>query len=133
MNRAGCNQKGFTLLELLVALTIFAVGLLGVAGMQLTGLRENATSQARTTAAALATGILEEIRSWPPEAVLLAEDSANNVWSFDDETTIEIAGAGTFQATFDVDTNYNDVTNINRIQVTVTGPGQPVTLVGFRR
>lgn len=133
MNRVGCNQKGFTLLELLVALTIFAIGMLGVAGMQVTGLRENATSHGRTTAAALATGILEELRTWPLADARLAGDSTGNAWVFSGQSSIEVTGAGTFQATYDVDTDYNGVTNVKRIQVTVTGPGSPVTLVTFRR
>lgn len=133
MNRVGCNQKGFTLLELLVALTIFAIGLLGVAGMQVTGLRQNATSHGRTTAAALATGILEEIRTWPLADTRLSGDSTANAWSFNGQPSLNVAGGGIFQATYDVDTNYNGVTNIKRIQVTVTGSGLPVTLVTFRR
>lgn len=136
MNRVGCNQKGFTLVELLAALTIFAVGMLGVAGMQLTGLRENATSHARTAAVALAAGIMEEILVWPTDDVRLAADSTGTAWTFSEEPVVgptkTITGAGTFRATYDVNIDYNAVTNVNRIQVTVTGPGRPITLVAIR-
>ena len=60
----GCNnQKGFTLVELLVALTIFAIGLLAIAGMQLTGMRESNKSFTRDVSGTLAQGIMEDILS----------------------------------------------------------------------
>jgi type IV pilus assembly protein PilV len=127
------KQNGFTLVELLVAITIFAIGLLGVAGMQVTALRENSSSHTRTATTALASGIMEEIRQWNAEDPRLAVSSTNNEWSFDGEPTIYIDGAGTLRATYDVTVDFNDVTNINRIRVVVSGPGMPVTLVGFRR
>jgi type IV pilus assembly protein PilV len=131
------NSNGFTLIELLVAVTILAIGLLGVAGMQSTALRENSSSHARTSAAALASGIMEEIRQWNPEDPRLIADSTGNAWLFPDggQTTL-IAGAGVFRATYNVAVNFsgvNSVTNINRIQVDVTGPGLPVRLVSFKK
>jgi type IV pilus assembly protein PilV len=43
------DSLGFTLIEVLIAMTIFAVGILGVAAMQLTSVRGN-TSAANVTA-----------------------------------------------------------------------------------
>jgi type IV pilus assembly protein PilV len=133
MARLNPTQAGFTLVELLVAMTILAIGLLGVAGMQMTAMRENSSAHARTAATALASGILEEIRQWNAEDPRLAFDSAANEWDFDGQPTFFVEGAGVFRATYDVDVDFNDVTNVNRIQVVVRGPGFPVTLVGFRR
>ena len=54
------GPAGFTLIEVLIALTIFAIGLLALAGMQVTGIRGNATSHAVMAKVALADGVLEE-------------------------------------------------------------------------
>jgi type IV pilus assembly protein PilV len=41
------GREGFTLLEVLVAVTIFAIGILAVASMQLTSIQGNAFAQAQ--------------------------------------------------------------------------------------
>ena len=56
-------QRGFSLLELLVALVIFSVGMLAVAGLQTVSKQGNYESMQRTTAAQIANGLLEEIRT----------------------------------------------------------------------
>ncbi len=59
------NQDGFTLIELMVAITIFAVGLLSIAGMQITSINSNTTSLQRTEAASLAQDEMEFLFSLP--------------------------------------------------------------------
>ena len=54
---------GFTLIEVLVALVVISVGMLGVAVLFADGIRINRTSLYRTTAVALATDMSERIRS----------------------------------------------------------------------
>jgi len=54
-------QAGFTLVELLVALTIFSVGLLAMAGTASVIMQMLAGSQARSVAAAVAESRLEKI------------------------------------------------------------------------
>ncbi len=56
-------QSGFSLIELLVALIIFSIGLLAVAGLQTVSKRANYESLQRTTAAQLANGVLEDMRT----------------------------------------------------------------------
>jgi len=57
------HAAGFTLIEVLVALVIMTVGMLGVAVLYVDGLRLNRTSLYRTTAVALAADMAERIRS----------------------------------------------------------------------
>lgn len=56
-------QRGMTLVEVLVTLIIMSVGLLGVAALQLTSLRNNYDAYTRSQAAVLAADILDRMRA----------------------------------------------------------------------
>lgn len=58
-------QHGFSLIEVLVALLILSVGLLGLAGMQVTGLRSVSNSTYYTQASLALTDLAERIRANP--------------------------------------------------------------------
>lgn len=73
-------QRGFTLLEVLIAIVILSVGLLGVAGMQASGMRTNKAAYNRTVATAMAMDMIDRIRANPR-----AIDEYNN---FDTENGI---------------------------------------------
>jgi len=55
-------SRGFTLIEVLIALFILAVGILGIIGLQLFAKQNNFDSVQRTAAATLATDIVERMR-----------------------------------------------------------------------
>lgn len=57
------RQAGFTLLEVLIAVVVLAVGLLGLAKLQTTGLRQAHSSNLRTQATLLAYDITDRIRT----------------------------------------------------------------------
>jgi type IV pilus assembly protein PilV len=57
------KQTGFTLVETLVALVVLSIGLLGVAGLQLLGLRGNMSAAARTQATYFADDIIDRMRA----------------------------------------------------------------------
>lgn len=67
--------KGFTLIEILVTMVILAVGLLGMASLQLTGLRSNQSAFLRTQASTLAYDMADRMRANAPRA--LAGDYTN--------------------------------------------------------
>lgn len=56
-------QQGFSLLELLIALVVFSIGLLAIAGLQTVSKQANFESLQRTTAAQVANGLLEDMRT----------------------------------------------------------------------
>jgi type IV pilus assembly protein PilV len=63
MNRHSRAQLGFSLLEMLVALVVFSIGMLAVAGLQTVSKQANYEGLQRTTAAQIAYGLLEDIRT----------------------------------------------------------------------
>ena len=57
------RQRGFTLVEVLVALVVMSVGMLGIAALYLEGLRAGRTALYRTTAVNLAGDMADRIRA----------------------------------------------------------------------
>jgi len=80
LNKPLHSSAGFTLLEVMIALVIFSIGLLGLAGLQAGGLRSNTQAQLRTIATIQAYDMAERIRANPRGV----EDGNYN--AFDDAT-----------------------------------------------
>lgn len=59
------DARGFTLLEVLVALVVIAVGMLGIAVLYVEGLKAERTSVYRTSAVNLAADLADRIRANP--------------------------------------------------------------------
>ena len=59
------SENGFSLIEVLVAFFILGIGLLGLAGLQTVGLKNNHNSQMRTYATVAALDIAERMRANP--------------------------------------------------------------------
>ncbi|MFK5985967.1 MAG: type IV pilus modification protein PilV [Pseudomonadota bacterium] len=57
------NQSGFTLIEVLIALVIMAIGLLGIATLQIVGLKNNHSAYLRTQATTLANEYADLLRA----------------------------------------------------------------------
>ena len=57
------SLRGFSLIELLVAVVVFSVGLLAVAGLQTVSKRANFEGLQRTVASQIAYGLLEDMRA----------------------------------------------------------------------
>ncbi|MDH4073907.1 MAG: type IV pilus modification protein PilV [Gammaproteobacteria bacterium] len=56
-------QRGLSLLELLVSVVVFSIGLLGIAGLQMVSKQANYEGSQRTLAAQVAYGLLEDMRT----------------------------------------------------------------------
>jgi type IV pilus assembly protein PilV len=61
-NRQARRQRGFTIIEAMVALFVISVGLLGVAGLQARGMRYNHDAYIRSQATILAYDIMDKMR-----------------------------------------------------------------------
>lgn len=63
------NNQGFTLIEMLIALLVLSVGLLGLASLQSNGLRMNDSAYFRTQAVMLGYDMLERMRGNSAQAM----------------------------------------------------------------
>lgn len=63
--KPGARDSGFTLLEVLIALLVLSIGLLGLAALQTVGLRSNQMATMRTTAVQAAYDITDRMRANP--------------------------------------------------------------------
>jgi type IV pilus assembly protein PilV len=128
------TDRGFTLLEVLVALIILAIGLLAVASMQTSALSSNSFAQRVTVVTALAQGALEDLMARPGTDAIFQTDAANVNYDLDPQvaaTTRTIQGV-TYSATYTIDAN-NPVTGVARVEMTVTGGGRTLTLTSYKR
>lgn len=56
-------EKGFSMIEVLVTIVIVSLGLLGIAGIIVNGIKSNQSSYARTQASVLANDIIDRMRA----------------------------------------------------------------------
>lgn len=68
----GARQRGATLIEVLVALLVMSIGLLGAAAIQLNALKFTDSSSLRTRASFIAYDMMDRIRANPDGAYALA-------------------------------------------------------------
>jgi len=117
------NQGGFTLIEVLIAMVIFAVGILALAGLQVTYIGGNASAQMQTEATALGAQVIEHLKSLPYDAAEL--DVAGG-----SPHQPPAGGSGPYDVQWTVNTTA--VSNTKEIDVTVTPinrvNGRPVSI-----
>ena len=70
-----CNQ-GFTIIEVMIALAIFAIGFLGVSSMQITAINTNANARNSTTVITIAKDRAEELMALPYDDANLVGSAA---------------------------------------------------------
>ena len=69
-NRNCFDRRGFTLIEVLIALTIFSIGVLAVATLQVTAIHGNALGNEFSQAVSLAREQMEELKSTDLDALV---------------------------------------------------------------
>lgn len=87
------NTAGFTLIEVLIAVVILSIGLLGMAGIQLQGLRGTTSSNLRSDATILANDIAERVHTNKDGAIFNGNinPAQNQIYSNVDTSTINCA------------------------------------------
>lgn len=128
------RSQGFSLIEVLVAVTILSVGLLALATLQIALVRSSASTKAQSQGLALAKDKLEDLRTFTTLAGYQAINSNN-----DTVTVGNVAYARTWTVTryvYNEDVNANGILNESNDQAfqsvgTITGatPASPAGLV----
>jgi type IV pilus modification protein PilV len=108
------HQSGFTLVEVLVGITILTIGLLGVAKMQISAIQGNYMSSSTSTALALAQEKMEELMVLAYTDAELDDSNTGNdtaavnlmpitsTTNFDHDETVTIHGQGIFRRIWNI-------------------------------
>uniref|UniRef100_UPI004057C632 type IV pilus modification PilV family protein n=1 Tax=Candidatus Electrothrix sp. TaxID=2170559 RepID=UPI004057C632 len=112
---------GFTIMEILIAMAIFAIGILGVAKMQISATMGNSSSRTLTEAVFFAQSRLETLLALPYDHNDLKDVNGNALSGLDDEDTG--ADHGDTQDIYTLSWNIADdepVEDAKRIRIIVT-------------
>ena len=126
------NSSGFTLVEVLIALTIFTIGILAIAGMQITAIKVNSSANVRSVQTDITASILEEILTWPVSSF---SDIVDEPWPFNAGNETILSG-GTYSADYSIDVDYNGINNLILVEVDVqqtNGLRRIYSATGFKR
>ena len=78
------NQNGFTLIEVLIAMTVFAIGILGVAAMQLAAIKGNSYSSHLSEASTISQDKIEDFISLNYNDPVFNDDDGDGTGGLDD-------------------------------------------------
>lgn len=120
------NKKGFTILEVFIAITLLAVGMMALATLQSSGIRGNDLGNRTTQALALAQDKLEELINADAIGQAIAAGNENNIdergnaggifsrsWAIQNDVPVPD------EQTLDITVTWNDI--IGPHNVTVSG------------
>jgi type IV pilus modification protein PilV len=131
MSTSKNSQSGFSLVEMLVAVVIIAVGLLGLAQLQVTAIKVNSQSMTSTTARALAQKVVEEIAATDADDPMFS-DGASGLW----DTYTDSQGGGTYTVSYNVaqmTAGGNPVSQLFNITVTVESETELMHVLGAQK
>ncbi len=116
------NDTGFTLMEVLIALMVFSIGVLGVALMQIAAIRGNSWANDLSEATVFGSNQIEQILSWDYDDSRL-DSTNNNSYTLPDGTTAVVDGSqmdstSSYHACWQV-TDNTPVTGSKTIDLTV--------------
>ena len=124
------RSNGFTLIEVLIAMAIFSIGILAVASMQLWNVKNNTTGNITTLATLLARDQMEQLKNVADVTTLASGTDPNN-------PVDENGNAGGIFTRSWVVTNPLGGSATRQIQVTVSwtkgGPNRSVVLTSITR
>ncbi|MCD6188228.1 MAG: prepilin-type N-terminal cleavage/methylation domain-containing protein [Desulfuromusa sp.] len=119
-------QSGFTLLEIIIALFVFSIGILGVSAMQLTSLKGNSKAARITEASNVAADQIEKIMGLPYGTFTDGSGTSAGADGLDDFPTTDgstVSADGNYKVYWNVAENVPSP-NTKTIKVIVDPPGR---------
>lgn len=137
------DQSGFSLVELLIAIALFSIGIMAVASMQEIAIRQNSHANSIAAASAIAQEVMENVQSWPVSdsrfpATGSVTATYSQLGSSGGGTSIMIPGGGTFTASYTLTANAQlngvgaSISDFIRIDVAVTNGRITYNLTGYK-
>jgi prepilin-type N-terminal cleavage/methylation domain-containing protein len=131
------TQRGFTLLEVMIALFLLAFGMLAAVSMQSTAINSNALASRNTSATEVAQMVMDDLLSvnaddtfWRNRFLTLGVNNYDRFPPYDGQTntvvqpTYIVRGVGSYTATYTLIPN-NPFLNMTRIEVRVVLNNNP--------
>jgi type IV pilus assembly protein PilV len=133
MSNTKTDQKGFTLLELLVAISILTVGLLGLATMMSSGIGSDRFAHTVAVEGSVGSLAVEELTSRDGDDPVFASTVAGATYDLDpgSAATTRVVNGRTYSATYSVTPN-TPVTGVATVSVSITSGTRTVTLNAFK-
>lgn len=127
------KEKGFTLLELLIAMSILSIGILGLASLLSTGIGTNRFSHMVAVEGSMCSLVAEEILSRNGSEPLFISAIAGAAYDLDPDTAsfTRVVNGRTYSATYSV-TPDNPVAGVSRVDVSLTGGGRTTGFTAFK-
>jgi len=125
--------EGFTLLELMIAIVILAIGLLGTATILTTNINSNSIAQRLTVEASVGASVVEEIMARPGSDAMFLANSVNALYDLDQGSaaTTRVVQGRTYSAVYSVTTN-TPVAGVSTLSVTITNGTRNITFTALK-
>lgn len=127
------KEDGFTLLELLVAMSILSIGLLGLATMLSTGIGTDRFAHMVAVEGSVGSSVMEELTSRDGSDPMFASNVTSATYDLDPDTaaTSRLVNGRTYSATYTVTVN-SPVAGISRIDINVVSGGRTTSFTSFK-
>jgi len=120
--KLSCNDNGFTIIEVLIAMAIFAIGILGIASLQISSINSNAKVQKFSEASAVAQNKIELLLSNSFDSIPASPATPEfiNGYQINVQYLLDLNGDGVDNTDLDLDGDGDN--DIMRVEVVVLDP-----------